>query len=248
MTRMRRVRDAARAAAPGWYDRARNFTMLARWYRSSLKARVGGESADAYTDEFWAVQEAGDWDGFARALVRTCNPGSVLDAGCGSGALLRAFARVAPDVRTLGLEHSAAALRRAHSAGLNVRDWDATQLAGAASTRFAESLGPWDLVVCLEVAEHLPPWHGRRLVRFLSHWNAVVFSAAQPGQGGVWHLNEQPPAYWLRRFATEGLRLHPAGDAIRDAIRGLRLGPWYAANLVLLARGPGVEARDAGVE
>ncbi len=239
MTRMRRLRAAARAAAPGLYDRAHNFAMLALWYRSKLGRRGG--AADAYTDEFWAAQEAGDWDGFARAIVRACNPRSVLDVGCGSGALLRAFARVAPDVRTLGLEHSAVALQRARAAGVNVCAWDATRLDAGRSAKLAGSIGPWDLVVCLEVAEHLPPWHGRRLVRFLSHWNTVVFSAARPGQGGVWHLNEQPPEYWLRCFANAGLQRQQAGDAIRDEIRGVSLGPWYAANLVLLARPSALE-------
>jgi SAM-dependent methyltransferase len=244
MTRMRRLRVAARAVAPGLYDRAHNFAMLALWYRSNLTARLRGDSADAYTDDFWAVSEAEDWDGFARALVRTCNPRSVLDAGCGSGSLLRALARVAPHVRTLGLEHSATARRRAHAFGVDVRPWDATRLGRGAATHLAESLGQWDVVLCLEVAEHLPAWHGRRLVRFLSHWDAVVFSAARPGQGGLWHLNEQPPEYWLRRFAAEGLQLQPAGDTIRDDIRGLRLGPWYAANLMLLARAAHAWPRD----
>lgn len=209
--------------------------MVSSWYWSRLKSARADAAPDPYDEQFWIVNEAGDWQGFARAIVRACAPRSMLDVGCGSGALLRAFSRVAPDVRTLGLEHSPAARRRAARFGLNVQAWDATRLRPPQGPEAPEP-ADWDLLVCLEVAEHLPPWHGRQLVRFLSRADAVLFSAARPGQGGVWHLNEQPIEYWLRRFARQGLRPHPAGAQLRDEVRGLEIAPWYAANLILLAR------------
>jgi 2-polyprenyl-3-methyl-5-hydroxy-6-metoxy-1,4-benzoquinol methylase len=52
--------------------------------------------------------------------------------------------------------------------------------------------GRYDLVICLEVAEHLSPESGRYLVRALSQAAPLVFfSAAVPGQGGSYHVNEQ---------------------------------------------------------
>jgi SAM-dependent methyltransferase len=237
MTAMRRLRHAIRQAAPVSYNRARNAVMVSSWYWSRMSRRQTSEVADPYDEEFWVANEAGDWEGFARAIVRACHPRSVLDVGCGSGALLRALSRVAPGVRTLGLEHSPEARRRAERSGVKVEPWDATHLGWPREPPPAH-FRDWDLVVCLEVAEHLPPWHGRRLVRFLSDCDAVLFSAAQPGQGGVWHVNEQPLAYWLRRFARHGLHVHPAGEGLRRELEGLQLAPWYAANIVLLARAP----------
>ena len=36
------------------------------------------------------------------------------------------------------------------------------------------------------------------------HGDAVLFSAAIPGQGGQDHLNEQWPEYWQKKFEVNG--------------------------------------------
>lgn len=231
----RRIQDRARAAMPGLYKPVRNAVWLARWYGARLAPRR--KTADPYSDEFWRVQEAGDWDGFARLVGRILSPASVLDVGCGSGALLQALRRTDPRLRLGGLEHSLTARRRAQAAGLAVRPFDALALDAVGRRALGAELGHWDLVVCLEVAEHLPPWHGARLVSFLAQWDVVLFSAARLGQGGVWHLNEQPPEYWLRRFARTGLEPHAAGRRLRDGLAKIALAPWYAANALVLTRG-----------
>jgi hypothetical protein len=59
----------------------------------------------------------------------------------------------------------------------------------------------FDLVVCLEVAEHLPNESADDLVSSLvNHGDVILFSAAVPNQGGQNHLNEQWPGYWVDRF------------------------------------------------
>jgi 2-polyprenyl-3-methyl-5-hydroxy-6-metoxy-1,4-benzoquinol methylase len=55
----------------------------------------------------------------------------------------------------------------------------------------------FDLVVSLEVAEHLPASAADQFVNTLvKHGKKILFSAAIPGQGGQDHLNEQWPDYW----------------------------------------------------
>lgn len=58
----------------------------------------------------------------------------------------------------------------------------------------------FDLVTCIETAEHLPPSAADTLCQTIARHCApngvLVFTAALPGQGGVDHLNEQPPTYW----------------------------------------------------
>jgi len=65
--------------------------------------------------------------------------------------------------------------------------------------------GPFDLAYCFEVAEHLPPSLGDRLVTFLVGLAPlIVFTAAPPGQGGLGHVNERAPEYWIDRFSANG--------------------------------------------
>jgi len=92
----------------------------------------------------------------------------------------------------------------------------------------------FDLAVCIEVAEHLPPKSAEPLVRGLTGAAPVVmFSAAVPHQGGWGHLNEQPRAYWKALFAERGYRWL---DCIRPHIwQCPRVAWWYRQNLFLYA-------------
>jgi len=59
----------------------------------------------------------------------------------------------------------------------------------------------FDLVICLEVAEHLPPKTTETFISSLvSHGDIILFSAAIPYQGGRNHVNEQFPSYWADLF------------------------------------------------
>lgn len=60
--------------------------------------------------------------------------------------------------------------------------------------------GTFDLVMCLEVAEHIPKMQAHNnLLRTLtqSMGGTLIFSAAQPGQPGTGHINPQPQSYWI---------------------------------------------------
>jgi SAM-dependent methyltransferase len=94
----------------------------------------------------------------------------------------------------------------------------------------------WDLVQCLEVAEHLPPSANDALVAGLTrHGDSILFSAAIPGQGGHRHVNERPLEYWRSLFAARGyLAYDPLRPLLRDA-SGIE--PWYRFNTVLYLRG-----------
>ena len=56
-----------------------------------------------------------------------------------------------------------------------------------------------------EVAEHIHPKYTEAFLQTLtSHGPVVVMSAAQPGQGGYGHFNEQPRQYWIERLERRG--------------------------------------------
>lgn len=90
----------------------------------------------------------------------------------------------------------------------------------------------YDLGVCLEVAEHLTPKSGERLVENLvSRCGVVLFSAATPGQGGNGHINEQWPIYWQELFNKYG---YVALDCVRNQIWYDQSVPWwYRENLIV---------------
>lgn len=96
-------------------------------------------------------------------------------------------------------------------------------------------LGQFDLVLCLEVAEHLPPERADSFVAELCSLaklnKPIIFSAAIPGQGGTGHLNEQWPEYWVERFAEHGFA---ASGALRFMFwNDERVENWYRQNLIV---------------
>jgi hypothetical protein len=90
----------------------------------------------------------------------------------------------------------------------------------------------FDLVVSLEVAEHLPPEIASVFVSSLvAHGPAVLFSAAIPFQGGAGHVNEHWPSYWADLFAVHGF---VPVDIVRPVVwADEQVAYWYAQNTVL---------------
>ncbi len=95
------------------------------------------------------------------------------------------------------------------------------------------------MVQSLEVAEHLPPTTAETFVKCLcSHADVVLFSAAQPGQGGERHVNERKPSYWAGLFAANGFNAY---DSIRPLLAENKVvAPWYRFNTLLFANLAGV--------
>ncbi len=90
----------------------------------------------------------------------------------------------------------------------------------------------FDLGISLEVAEHLPRTAARKFISELARLSGcVLFSAAIPGQGGVNHLNEQWPDYWVTIFREYGF---VPFDLIRPRIwQDRRVGLAYRQNALL---------------
>jgi SAM-dependent methyltransferase len=111
---------------------------------------------------------------------------------------------------------------------------DAADFAAHDITKPFDAGRTFDLVLCLEVAEHVPRGSSITLIEnIVRHGPLVLFSAAVPGQGGEDHVNEQAYAYWRDLFALRGYRMF---DFVRPRIADkFDVEPWYRYNLMLFA-------------
>ena len=92
----------------------------------------------------------------------------------------------------------------------------------------------FDMALCLEVAEHLPAASAPALVSSLCQAaSLVLFSAAIPGQGGMYHLNEQAPAYWHALFLEHDFDCYDFRSLFWD---DPLIQPWYRCNTLVFAR------------
>jgi SAM-dependent methyltransferase len=105
----------------------------------------------------------------------------------------------------------------------------------------------FDLVLCLEVAEHLSESIADTLVETLCEYgHSVLFSAAIPYQTGVGHINEQWQSYWADKFKYRGF--YPFKAPIKDYLFDMDEVPiWYRNNMILFVRKVLFEVSDSKI-
>lgn len=159
-------------------------------------------------------------------LRAALDPGSVLDVGCGQGEWLATWQRSGiGDV--FGVDGDYVDLRK-----LQISE---DRFLGLDLTGGFDLRRQFDLVQCLEVAEHLPAACSDRLLDSLvQHGRLILFSAAPPGQGGHDHVNERSYEHWRQDFARRG---YVALDFLRPQLRDdENIASWYRYNSILYAR------------
>jgi hypothetical protein len=156
-------------------------------------------------------------------IVQRLSPKSVIDLGCNDAAWLRVFADFGI-IDVIG-------------ADFDEPDPDTLQIPVERYVRVNLSKPfrlerRFELAMCLEVAEHLPPIAADTIVESLTLLSPVVlFSAAIPFQGGHRHLNEQWQSWWAERFMRCG---YLPCDCFRDEFwSNEAIAPWYAQNALL---------------
>jgi len=129
-------------------------------------------------------------------LFQYYTPKSVLDVGCGIGTWLAVAQRMGV-AEVQGIEGNWLDRRLVQVPESLIADVDLEQ---------SFDLGRrFDLVICLEVAEHLSSQGASGFVESLvRHADVILFSAAIPFQGGHHHVNEQFLSYWQQLFEQGG--------------------------------------------
>jgi SAM-dependent methyltransferase len=164
-------------------------------------------------------------------ILNYIKPTSVIDVGCGKAQWLKVF-----------LEHGIKSIM-----GVDGEHVSKDQLLVSADNFVAANFEDldnvrknfknikFDLVLNLEVAEHLTPEKAEPFIDFLtSLGDNILFSAAIPNQTGENHFNEQPHSYWQELFKKNGFVVL---DIFRENFwNNEKVNWWYRQNMFLVVK------------
>ncbi len=172
--------------------------------RETAGAAAGQSPAQLFDHYYFAhgcgqpyARDAGWQAHFGRVadgIMAELQPQSALDVGCAIGLLVEALR--ARGVEAYGVDVSEYAIGQAHP---SIRPFCRVQQA-------TEPFGRrYDLIVCIEVLEHLPPEQAQpAIANFCRHADSVLFSSSPFDYVELTHFNVQPPDYWAKLFAQQG--------------------------------------------
>jgi glycosyltransferase involved in cell wall biosynthesis len=158
-------------------------------------------------DEHWLPF----FDGIAAKIVERIAPKKVLDAGCALGLLVEGLRK--RNVEADGIDVSEFAIQEVHE---SVRPYCRVQSVTAPLET------EYDLIVCIEVLEHLQPEEAEEAVGvFCRAAPRVLFSSTPTDFFEATHFNVRSPEYWAELFARQGF--------FRDVdFDGSFITPWCA--------------------
>ncbi|WP_164731478.1 methyltransferase domain-containing protein [Entomomonas moraniae] len=152
-------------------------------------------------------------------------PESLIDIGCGAGAWCSIWKSSVPDVTGVDGSYVQTTSLLIEPTSFIRQDLSQAFILGK---RFS-------IATSFEVAEHIPESKADIFINNLTQCSEVIlFSAAPPGQGGEFHVNEQPLQYWREKFAALG---YECFDPLRSKIQKNKdVEPWYRYNMLLYVK------------
>lgn len=150
------------------------------------------------------------------------NINSIIDIGCGRGGFLKAAVEIGID-NVIGVDGNY--VKNLIMPKERFIAWNLEE-----EFKYSRKM---DLVVSLEVAEHIGEQYAYTFINTLINLgDLILFSAAQKGQGGINHVNEQPLSYWESKFKKKGFIKH--SNIINDFIKDKEhISQWYRKNSIL---------------
>ena len=182
-----------------------------------------------YTESFFDDLKAGSKQSATEIvplILELLKPSSVVDIGCGSGEWLSVFNRYGVE-DILGVDGNYVDRNSLAISSDKFLPLDLTQ-PFTINRKF-------DLVVSLEVAEHLPAESAENFIDSLTKLGSLIlFSAAIPFQGGTHHVNEQWQTYWIELFSNKNYEVI---DCVRPLVwQNQNVEYWYAQNTFVFVR------------
>lgn len=132
---------------------------------------------------------------YAERIHQDINPGKVLDAGCAMGFLVEMLRE--RGVEAWGIDISEYAIQNVNP--------EIQPYCRVGSILEPFPLPNYDLIVCIEVIEHLTSAEAEIAVKNLcEHTDDILFSSTPMDYGEVTHVNVRPPEYWAAMFYRQG--------------------------------------------
>ncbi len=194
------------------------------------------ELTNTYDRNYYETQGARSYHSARVALssvFERLKPQSVIDVGCGIGAWMRAAQELgAAEILGIDGDYVDRSLLMVDPVYFVPGDLATSRVYEILEERARKT---FDLVMCLEVAEHLPYERAASFVQDLTGLGDVVlFSAAVPYQYGTKHINEQWPEFWAILFRSCGFSCF---DWLRDQLwTNAEVDWWYAQNALIFIR------------
>ena len=134
------------------------------------------------------------FEGVADRIVRQINPQSVLDAGCAMGFLVEALRK--RQINAFGIDISEFAIQQV------LPDVQPYCTVRSITVPLPQS---YDLIVCIEVLEHMPvPDAELAVANLCAHTSDILFSSTPFDYREATHYNVHPPEHWAELFARQG--------------------------------------------
>jgi len=201
----------------GWYERKadrKNLNYLRRDYPCIPKDT-------SFNYEHIAIEEKMMADRIALWVKTELDPSSILDIGCGPGHFVES------------LRHK----------GMNAIGFDINEVVAGKDYLSQKSLfdntDKAELVMCIEVAEHIEESRADEVANKVAQATnkMLIWTAAQPGQDGVGHINCQSREYWIDKLTKAGLVHNPdKEEELRNYVLGaIHLG-WFPNNLLFFEK------------
>jgi glycosyltransferase involved in cell wall biosynthesis/2-polyprenyl-3-methyl-5-hydroxy-6-metoxy-1,4-benzoquinol methylase len=159
-------------------------------------------------------------DRLAIWIKENINPKKVVDIGCGPGTYV--YSLIDNDVNAYGYDIDDRVEGKDYLKKLSLFEVNDKS----------------DVVICLEVAEHIETSLSDSIVdsiiRNVNDDGMIIWTAAIPGQGGVGHINCQTKEYWEEKFISRGFyRDFVIENNLLEYIRSGPYMEWFSQNLMV---------------
>lgn len=206
----------------GWYQRhpeRKNINWLAKQYPGAPAIPTESKVIDY---SILQAEEKPFADRLALWIRTELNPASVLDIGCGPGHFVESLRSCG--IEATGIDSDARVDNKPYLKQKSLFDLTDEKA---------------DVVLCLEVAEHIPQDLEDDVVAKVTSTvgKTLIWTAAGPGQGGVGHINCKNKQEWADKITAVGLSRNFEKETalIQYAREGIHMG-WFINNLLYFER------------